>query len=1011
MPYNANEHEQAILKYWDKIKAFEKSVNSLPETKPYVFYDGPPFATGLPHYGHILSSVVKDVVSRYWTMKGYRVRRRWGWDCHGLPIENLIEKELKISGKKQIEEMGVEKFNEACLAKVLLYTKDWKKMVNRIGRWVEFDNAYKTMDPTYMESVWWALKTIWDKGLIYESRKVLMYCPRCETPVAKAEVAMDDSYRDITEEAVIVKFKVKIKPENFKIKLPEQTYILAWTTTPWTLPGNVALAVNNDITYVLAQMKATDEYLILAKDRVKTVFGDKKYTIAREMKGLDLVGLEYEPLFEIGAVKESNKRGWYVAAADFVTTEEGAGVVHVAVIYGEDDYNLGVKIDLPMVPLLDDKGVFNSLAPAFIQGQYFKSAESEIKKNLKNRGLLFKKDQHTHSYPHCWRCDTQLFYNAISAWFIDIQSIKERLIKLNEKINWYPEHLKHGRFLNILETAPDWNISRNRYWATPLPFWKCENKEQSTKNQEQKICQNLVCVGSVRELKQKAVNFAEVYKIDNVAEMDLHKHLVDKIKLRCEECGGEMSRVPEVIDCWVESAAMPFAEFHYPFANQETFKKRFPGQYIAEYIAQTRAWFYYMHVMATLLFDNISFENCVTTGTILNEKGEKLSKSKQNYTDPWVIIEQYGADAMRYYLMTSVVMSADNLFFNDREVKDIYNKVINILWNVVTFYKMYTQENQESEISFRPELKPKGNQRSNNILDKWILAKLQALVKTVTENMDRYDTIKAGRPIKDFIDELSTWYLRRSRDRFKGENEADRQQALATLRETLLILAKVMAPFTPFMAEKIYQELRNENNDEAWPASVHLEVWPESDMSLVDQKIMVEMDVARQLVELILSARAEVGIKIRQPLSVVEFENYSNLESNPQLARIIKEETNIKVISFKKPMVKSSQKWIIKESGELKVGLNIEITEDLRAAGLAREIIRKINQMRKEAGLTIKDLVSVSFETEDEMLSAVIIEYMDEIKQGVLAVDIARTPGGVEVEIDGRKAKINVIKL
>src|SRR3989339_783472 len=596
--YNASQNEEEVLKYWEEHKCFEKSVSERPENKPYVFYDGPPFATGLPHYGHILGSVIKDVVPRYWTMKGYRVRRRWGWDCHGLPIENIIEKELKISGKKDIEnKLGVDKFNDACRSKVLTYTKEWKKMVDRIGRRIEFDNAYKTMDSTYMESVWWALKTIWDKGLIYEGRKVLMYCPRCETPVSKAEVAMDNSYKDITEETVTVKFKVK-NPK--KHGLPENTYILAWTTTPWTLPGNVALAVGKDIEYIVIEVENLSQ-LVVAKDRADAVLGEGKYKISSSIKGSDLVGIEYEPLFEIPAVKNSGKKSWYVTSADFVTTAEGTGIVHAAVIYGEDDYNLGVKLDLPMVPMLNEKGEFNDVAPEFIRGKYFKQAEKDIKKDLDARGLLFAREQFTHSYPHCWRCETQLFYNAISAWFIDIQKIKPRLLKLNEKVNWYPEHLKHGRFLNILETAPDWNISRNRYWATPLPFWVCGNEE----------CLEKVCIGSVAELKEQATNYAQVYESDKVKEMDLHKHKMDKIKLKCPKCSNEMTRIPEVIDCWVESASMPFAEFHYPFENQDVFEKRFPGQYIAEYIAQTRAWFYYMHVMSVLLFDDISYENVV----------------------------------------------------------------------------------------------------------------------------------------------------------------------------------------------------------------------------------------------------------------------------------------------------------------------------------------------------------------------------------------------------------------
>lgn len=965
MPYNANQNELEILKFWEDNKIFEKSVAGRPASRPYVFYDGPPFATGLPHYGHILGSVIKDVVPRYWTMKGYRVRRRWGWDCHGLPIESLVEKQLGISGKKDVEKIGVDKFNATCRAQVLTYTHEWKKMVDRIGRWIEFDNAYKTMDSTYMESVWWALKTIWDKGLIYEGRKVLMYCPRCETPVSKAEIAMDNSYKDITEEAMTVKFKVKNPVQH---GLPENTYILAWTTTAWTLPGNVALAVGKDIEYLLIEFGK--ENYILAKERAAIVLNEK-YEVLKKLKGADLIGVEYEPLFDIPAVKNSGKKAWYVTDADFVTIEEGTGIVHTAVIYGEDDYNLGVKIDLPMVPLLDEKGHFNADAPELISGQYFKKAEKAIKEDLVKRGLLFKSEKHIHSYPHCWRCDTQLFYNAISAWFIDIQKIKSRLIELNEKINWYPEHLKHGRFLNILETAPDWNISRNRYWATPLPFWKC-------------VCGRTECIGSVKELQEKAINFDAVYKTEKVADLDLHKDQMDKIKLKCA-CGKEMARIPEVIDCWMESAAMPFAEFHYPFENKEVFKSRFPGQYIAEYIAQTRAWFYYMHVMAVLLFDDISFENCVTTGTILNEKGEKLSKSKLNYTDPWVIIEQYGVDAMRYYMMSSVVMDAENLFFSDKEVKEIYNKVINILWNVVDFYKMYAPNVILSEAK-NPLVS------SKNVLDKWILAKLNLLIKEATLQMDNYNTVKASRPILDFIADLSQWYLRRSRGRFKDEDETDKQAALATLREVLLTLSKLMAPFTPFIAEKIYLELGGKKE------SVHLEDWPQAEEKLIDEKVLEQMTLARKIVEMGLAIRAEKRIKVRQPLSLLQM---AGGELSDALQQIVADELNVKEVK------------ILGKKGELKVELDTAITPELKKEGLAREIIRTINQKRKEMDLTIKDKVVVKYQTNDKLLQEVFAEFGEEIKKAVLAekLEEGERKEAEEAMVEGKRIGLKIEKI
>ncbi|MFH1790209.1 MAG: isoleucine--tRNA ligase [bacterium] len=1011
MPYNADKQEKEILKYWDEHDCFNKSVDQRPEDKLYVFYDGPPFATGLPHYGHILSSVIKDVVPRYWTMKGYKVRRRWGWDCHGLPIESMIEKELKTSGKKDIEEkIGVQGFNKACCSKVLLYTKEWKKMIDRIGRWIEFDNAYKTMDSTYMESIWWALKTIWEKGLIYEGRKVLMYCPRCETPISKAEVAMDNSYKDITEEAVTVKFKVK---DPAKHSLPENTFILAWTTTPWTLPGNVALAVGNDIEYVLAKVgrlstfnnkasKETIKYLrdentkqinnpqlyILAKDRIKEIFKDVRYKIVKNMPGKDLVGIEYEPLYEIQGVKDSGKKAWYVADADFVTTEEGTGIVHTAVIYGEDDYNLGLKIDLPMVPTLNECGIFNEQSPELIRDKYFKKAEKDIKSDLQERGLLFKRDNYTHSYPHCWRCDTQLFYNAISAWFINIQKIKDRLIELNEKVNWFPEHLKHGRFLNILETAPDWNISRNRYWATPLPFWKCDNE----------ICDKKECLGSVKELKDMAINFSEVYGTDEVSEMDLHKHKMDQIKLKCSKCSSEMSRIPEVIDCWVESGSMPFAEFHYPFENEDTFKKRFPGQYIAEYIAQTRAWFYYMHVMAVLLFDDISFENCITTGTILNAKGEKLSKSKMNYTDPWVIIEQYGVDALRYYLMTGVVMQAENLFFNDREVKDIYNKVINILWNVLEFYKMYANGDGQNAFAVAGVGADK-NAEPSNILDKWILMKLQLLVKEVTEQMDNYNTVKAGRPIRDFIDELSTWYVRRSRDRFKVGDEGDKQSAVATLREVLLTLSKVMAPFTPFIAEKIYQDVGGEKE------SVHLEEWPLIKEESMDDNVISDMMLVRKMVEMGLSLRSEAGIKVRQPLGKLII---NNEQLTKEFLDIIADELNVKNIEIVEK-IQVVGDAILKEEGNLQVSLDIEITPKLKKQGLVREIIRSVNQIRKDKKLSIDKKAIVEYETDDELLGGTFVEYTEELMKNTATSEFKQGHGDTEVKIDGRDIKLKVV--
>ncbi|MBI2989979.1 MAG: isoleucine--tRNA ligase [Candidatus Magasanikbacteria bacterium] len=1013
--YDANKEELEVLDFWKKKNIFEKSVELRPEEKPYVFYDGPPFATGLPHYGHILSSVIKDLVPRYWTMKGYRVRRRWGWDCHGLPIEQMIEKELKISGKKNIEqELGVKSFNDACRSKVLLYTGEWKKMVDRIGRWVEFDNAYKTMDASYMESVWWALKNIWDKGLIYEGRKVLLYCPRCETPVSKAEIAMDNSYKDITEESVIVKFKLT-NPESHK--LPGNTFFLAWTTTPWTLPGNVGLTMGEKILY--AVVKKDDAHYIVAHDLVQEIFKDDGVEIVSVLPGNSLKDIEYEPLFEIAGMAEMGKKSHYVMIGDFVNTDEGTGIVHTAVIYGEDDYTLGLRQDLPMLPLLDDSGHFNEAAPEFIRGQYFKTSEKEIKRNLENRGLLFNRQQYTHSYPHCWRCDTQLFYNAISAWFINIQKIKDRLVELNKDINWYPEHLKNGRFLDILETAPDWNISRNRYWATPLPFWKCEQSKEQENKEKSEVCGHLLCVGSFAELKKRARNFDEVFSSNNIEDVDLHKHEVDQIVLDCEKCGGLMRRVPEVVDCWVESGSMPFAEFHYPFENKEIFEKRFPGQYIAEYIAQTRAWFYYMHVMAVLLFDSLSFEHVVTTGTILNEKGEKLSKSKMNYTDPWLIIEQYGVDALRYYLMTSVVMQAENLFFNDKEVKDVYNKVINMLWNVLSFYEMFQDQNTD----LGQDAKDKKQEATDNVYDAWILSELQILLREVTKHMDNYDTVKAGRPIKAFIDNLSTWYVRRSRDRFKGADGKDKQGALATLREVLLTLSKIMAPFTPFIAENIYRRIMLGNRTdrpEGREESVHLEQWPEPREELIDIALMEDMESLREAAALGHKIRKDTKLNTRQPLSEckVAMAYTGDRTFLPQFQEILADELNVKQVEIflitDKASIDGIKKlqtpWLVADGQSAVLALNTELSEELKKEGLLREITRAINQMRKVQNLTIEDEIDVYYHSDEQILKDIFKDYETELKQLVLARSFL-SGGSEELVIEGKKILLDIKKV
>jgi len=950
------EKEKGVLKFWKQRKIFEKSVENRPENNRYVFYDGPPFATGLPHYGHILSSVIKDVVPRYFTMKGFRVERRWGWDCHGLPIENLVEKELSVSGKKEIERIGIDKFNQTAREMVLKYARSWKEMVERIGRWVEFDNSYKTMDADYMESVWWAVKQVWDKGLIYEGRKVLMYCTRCESPVSNAEVAMDNSYKNVVDNALTVKFEIS---GNNNLRLPLKTYFLAWTTTPWTLPGNVALAVGGGLKYVLVE--SNSENYILAKDLLKNNFGKKEFKVIGEFKGHDLVGIKYEPLYELDKVRTSGAKVWEVVDADFVTTEDGTGIVHTAVVYGEEDYELGLRLGLPVVPLIDSIGKFNNDAPELIKGMFFKSAEKEIIRDLSTRDLIFESLPYSHPYPHCWRCDTPLMYNAISAWFIDIGKNRSEFIAQNEKINWYPKHLKKGRFLKILESAPDWNISRNRYWATPLPFWKCEKDN----------CQEIICIGSISQLKEKAVNFEEIFPDEN--SIDLHRPQIDKVRIDCPKCGSEMRRIEEVVDCWVESASMPFAQYHYPFEDKEKFESQYPGQYIAEYIAQTRAWFYYMHVLGIMLFNNIAFENVVTTGTILNEKGEKLSKSKKNYPDPWEVIDGYGSDALRFYLMSSVVMQADNLFFNERELRDVYNKVVNILNNVLNFYLLY-----------KKDVLPVSE--SKDILDRWIISRLSSLIEGVTNGMDDYNIVLSSRLIKEFINDLSTWWLRRSRERLKSGNP----DALGTIRFVLLQLSKVVSPIMPFMGETIYQEAKLRPD----PESVHLTDWPKADKEKIDREGEQNMADLRKSAEMLHSLRSESQIKVRQPIRSIGTNLKFIDQSNDFKELLINELNALEYL----PDIRSDDAK--KKEKEIEVFADFRIDNDLRQMGYEREVLRAVQQARKDAGLQPADMAEII--VTDEIGEKIVNKIKKQANIDKVLVDKSNETGAV-ASLSGKK--------
>ena len=1140
--------EEKILEFWEENRVFEKTLEKTEKGEPYTFYDGPPFATGLPHYGHILASTIKDLIPRYQTMKGRYVRRRWGWDCHGLPIEEIVERHLGISGKKQIEEIGIEKFNATCREKVLEYAGEWKKMVRRIARWTEFDNSYKTMDRDYMESVWWAFKQFYEKGLVYEGRKVLMYCPRCETPISNFEVAMDNSYKDVEEETVTAKFKVKPGQKIGDWEVPENTYLLAWTTTPWTLPGNVALAVGEDMEYVIVEsgvenyVLAKDRLVILSKakdlglDSSATPQNDTK--IISELKGLNLVDLKYEPLFDVPAVQ--NEKTFQVYPADFVTTEEGTGIVHTAVVYGEDDYNLGQKYGLPVVPLLDEKGKFNDKAPEDLRGKYFKDADKYVLDDLEKRGLVLSRAPHTHSYPHCWRCGNPLFYNAIPAWFVNIQKIKKGLLDSNNReMNWFPGHLKHGRYEKSVEQAPDWNISRNRYWGNPIPVWKCEScgenkvvgsiKELGLKKNiflftrhgegENNVLglnncwpepkkYNLTKEGVVRarnlagrlkneggidiifasditrtketaqtiasilgvpvefdarlrelgvgdyngksylefekdypaqdrwtkhapggesradvqkrmvsftnEINQKYSgkkilivshgdplyvlmqyygselpfpNYTSPFELD-VDIVDLHRPYIDKIVLKCEKCGGEARRTKEIFDSWIEAGSMPFAEYHYPFDQKEIFESRIPAQFVAEYIPQTRAWFYLMHVISYVLFGKAPVSNLVTTGTILAEDGSKMSKSKNNFPDPWLMIEKYGVDALRFYLMGSPLMQAGDLNFSERELGNVYRKTVLIPWNVLNYFLTYAPKNVEDRLEIE-DIK--------NVLDKWIWARTKELVNGVTDSLDAYDTVRATRTIAEYVDDLSTWYLRRSRGR------AD-NQFFGTLRHTLINLAKVMAPTMPYASELIYKNLtvpayqnltfRSSKPDPIAFGSVHLANWPtKQEVSKEDTELLRQMKLIRDAASLGMAKRKELNIPVRQPLPKVSVGTQEKIGLD--LKEILLAELNVKSVE------------IISQAG-LDVQLDTVISDELRLEGLVRGLERAVQALRKEEGLKVGEMASTTYLTADQDLDKAI----PMINKGKTYIsEITRGEGGREFELDGKRFTMSIKKV
>lgn len=918
--------EEDILSYWKEKKIFERSVEERPEDKQYTFYDGPPFITGLPHYGSLLPSIAKDLFPRYKTMMGYRVRRVWGWDCHGLPAENKVEDKLGLKGKRDILDLGIDKFIEECRTYVSEVSAEWDWYIDHIGRWVDIKNAYKTMDLPYMESVMWAFKQIYDKGLIYKGWKSVLFCTRCSTQLSNFEIAMDNSYKDVEDDSVFIKFRLKDDPK---------TSIVAWTTTPWTLPANLALAVNDKERYV--KVKVGEEFLIVAEKLAKTVLGEEPEEVT-PINGSELVGLAYEPLYPWA---KANENDYKVYAADFVSMEDGTGIVHIAPGFGEDDFEFGKEHKLSMIAHVDDEGKFTTEVEHF-QGEYFKKANPLVTEDLKNRGLLLKEMKITHSYPFCYRCGTPLIYKAQQSWFLAVNEVKNHLLETNELINWVPKHMKTGRFKRGLESAPDWNLSRSRYWGSPIPVWECQ-------------CGEIFVPGSIQELEERSGRKIE----------DLHKPGIDEVTVKCEKCGKDVKRVPEVLDCWFESGSMPYGQLHYPFEHKQEFEDGFPADFITEYVAQTRGWFYSLHVIANALMNSNAFKNCVVTGVILGRDGRKMSKLFKNYPDPRELLEKYGGDALRVYLMSQPVMKGEDMNFSDDGVPDVTRGFLLILWNSYKFFVDYaTVANWDcdtDQAKVRDQL---------TLMDRWILASLTQLVFDLHDAFNNYDTIAVTRLLRRFVvDDFSTWYIRRSRDRVGPTAEpADRNVALSVMYGVLVTLTKLAAPLIPFTTEAIYHNLTGGE-------SVHLATYPEGDKSMIDHELIGDMYLLREIVEQGHAARKELGIKIRQPLA--NFTYRGRVKLKEEMEQVAAEELNVKRVTWE-------------SADERTVDFDTKVTEALKQEGEARELIRAIQQARKEAKTSLDEPVIAFAPNWPEA-------FEDMIKQQTLAKEL-RKADTVKVE-------------
>ena len=988
--------EESILEFWKKNDIFTKSIESRPADNEFSFYDGPPFATGHPHYGHLVPGTIKDIIPRYQTMKGHRVYRNWGWDCHGLPVENEMKKKLGISSAREINEYGVAKYNEECRSIVLRFTSDWENTINRMGRWVDFRHGYKTMDINFMESIWWVFKSLYDKGLIYKGYNILPYSPGLGCPLSNMEVNLG-GYRDVTDPAITVRFRVRGT---------EDTYFLAWTTTPWTLPSNLALALGPDIDYVKILDKESGDKYILGKARIGSYYkAEDAYEIIEEYKGKDLAGMRYYPLFDYFA--DLYEQGAFVTVlGDYVTTEDGCGIVHTAPGFGEDDYNVLKGTGIPVICPIDDECKFTSEVKDY-EGIFVKDADKQIIQRLREEGKLVKRENYLHSYPFCWRTGSPLIYRAMDCWFVKVTAIKDRMVANNKKVVWVPEHLRDGRFGKWLEGARDWAISRNRFWGNPIPVWKCDGSDYTE------------VIGSIEELEKKC----------GKKVTDLHKHYVDELTWPSPDGKGTMRRVPDVLDCWFESGSMPYGQLHYPFENQDRFEKTFPADFISEGLDQTRGWFYTLTIMATALFDKPAFLHNVTNGIILAEDGEKMSKSKGNFTDPMILVNKFGADSLRFALMNSAAVHADDVKFSDQMVKDVLKSLILPLWNSYSFFVTYANLD-----NYEPDDTP--YEKLRNPLDRWMISVTEELTANMDDALANYDIQRACGYLLGFMDKLNNWYIRRSRRRFwKSENDGDKKMAYNTLYKVLMTFIKLACPIIPFICEEIYQNLRQDSD----PESVHLCFYPVYDKNHRDYGLEKMMDLTMQAIVMGRSLRSTYNLKTRQPLKklfivdrdeedrkilsgmsdiIAEELNVKEVEINSEETELVdySAKANFKVLGAKlgKAMKEVASKIQMMRSekiaqilegksqeipfgedqkvevsagdlviqrtekenlkvlneGQLTVGFDTEVDQNLLNEGLARDIIRAIQTLRKESGFEVSDRIILEIGGDDEVKAA-----------------------------------------